>query len=141
MSLLGCKFILKKISCTHFGCKYEDVGKRLQKNFCPYCSIQHIFCQNDNFFYLLLFPASVFNLRKSICLTTEKNVLCKLWHCWFCPADINTSHSTFIHHIHYCDIISALSFSPKLFSCQKFVCWIAGRNMKVSERIYYCIMI
>ena len=39
-----------------------------------------------------------------------KNVLRKLWHCWFCPADINTSHSTFIHHIHYCDIVSALSF-------------------------------
>ena len=33
MSPSGCKFILKKISCTHFVRKYGDVGKRLQKKF------------------------------------------------------------------------------------------------------------
>jgi len=33
MSPAGCKFILKKISCTNFGHKYGDVGERLQKIF------------------------------------------------------------------------------------------------------------
>jgi len=49
-----------------WGC-WQTVAKIF---FCPYCSIQHIFCQNDNYFYLILLPASVFNLSKSICLTT-----------------------------------------------------------------------
>jgi len=35
MSPSGCKFILKKISCTHFGRKYGNVGERLQKFFLP----------------------------------------------------------------------------------------------------------
>jgi len=33
MSASGCKFILKKTSCTRFGRKYGDVGERLQKIF------------------------------------------------------------------------------------------------------------
>ena len=137
MSLSGCKFILKKNFMHTLWPQIWGCWRTAAKNFFfPYRSIQHMFCQNENFLNLLLLPASVFNLSKSISLTTQKNFLCKLWHCWFCvcvpPADINTSHSTFIHHIHYCDIISGLSFSPKLFSCQKLVCWIAGRNMKGS---------
>ena len=43
MSPSGYKFILKKISCIHFGRKYGDVGKGLQKNFFAHAVVYSIY--------------------------------------------------------------------------------------------------
>jgi len=50
MSLSGCKFILKQISCTHLGRKYVDVGKRLQKNFFAHTAAYSIYFAKMKFF-------------------------------------------------------------------------------------------
>jgi len=43
MSPSWCKFILKKISYTHFDHKYGDVGERLQKNFFAHTVVYSIY--------------------------------------------------------------------------------------------------
>jgi len=65
MSPSGCKFILKKISCTHFGRKYGDVGERLQKFFFALSVVYSIyFAKMIVFFYLLLISTK--NIKVSV---------------------------------------------------------------------------
>jgi len=60
MSLSGCKSILKKISCTHFGRKYGDVGERLQKNFFAHTAVYSIYFAKMNIFLIYFYFQPVF---------------------------------------------------------------------------------
>jgi len=60
MSPSGCKFILKKISSTHFGSKYGDVGERLQINFFACTAVYSIYFAKMMIFFIYFYFQTVF---------------------------------------------------------------------------------
>ena len=55
----GCQF-LKKISCTHFGRKYGDVGEQLQKNYFARTAVYSIYFAKMIIFLIYFYFQPVF---------------------------------------------------------------------------------